>query len=446
MDKTRILLADDDSVFCRLVGDLLQQNGYEVTLALDVQGARQALQRSVFDIMMLDLCFPALMDGFNLLDEVRERYPSITVLMISGSGHIPDVVRAIKQGAYDFIEKPIEPEHLLLRIGNLNTKILQERQMRHLEQAAIGMVGVSAQMGKVFSAISAAANFDSPVLVTGETGVGKELAVRAIHRLSKFGTQDLMSINCASVPKELFEAELFGYEKGAFTGAEKAFKGYFEFARNSSLFLDEVGELPAVVQAKLLRVLSEGEIQRIGGKVGISNARILSASNQDLQAAIQAGTFREDLYYRLNAIQIHIPPLRQRICDIAPLARHFVADFCQRNQQPPREISSRALDWMSEQKWEGNARELRSCVERALIFSDADVLGPEDFAEHKLEIPNGETGQVSLREQLRLCEASIISQSLQANDFNISRTAKQLGMDKSNLSKRIQALGLDLHA
>lgn len=446
MDRARILLADDDSVFCRLVGDLLRQNGYEVALALDTLGARQALQQSGFDIMMLDLCFPALMDGFNLLDEVREKYPRMTILMISGSGHIPDVVRAIRQGATDFIEKPVEPEHLLLRIANLNNKILQERQLRHLEQAAIGMVGVSAQMEKVFAAISAAAKFDTPVLVTGETGVGKELAVRAIHRLGKFGTRELVSINCASVPRELFEAELFGYEKGAFTGAVSAFKGYFEFAQNTSLFLDEVGELPAGVQAKLLRVLSEGEIQRIGGKVGSSNARILSASNQDLQDAIRAGTFREDLFYRLNAIHIHIPPLRQRICDIAPLARHFVADFCQRNQQAPKEISRRALDWMGEQKWEGNVRELRSCVERAVIFASGDVLNPEDLVAQPDELEAAELYQSSLREHLRQCEARIISQYLRANDYNVTRAAKQLGMDKSNLSKRIHTLGLDLHA
>ncbi len=442
----RILLADDDSVFCQLVGDLLRTNGYEVSLALDTIGARQALQRSGFDIMMLDLCFPALLDGFSLLDEVREKYPQITILMISGGGHIPDVVRAIRQGAADFIEKPIEPEHLLLRLGNLSEKLLQARQLRHLEQAAIGMVGVSAEMAKVFAAISTAAKFDTPVLVTGETGVGKELAIRAIHRLSGLGTRDLVSINCASVPRELFEAELFGYEKGAFTGAVSAFKGYFEFAQNTSLFLDEVGELSAEVQAKLLRVLSEGEIQRIGGKVASTNARVLSASNRDLQSAIRDGKFREDLYYRLNTIHIHIPPLRARVSDIAPLARHFAAEFSQRNQLSPKEISRRALDWLSEQKWEGNVRELRNSVERAVIFAGRDVLEPEDFVARPDELQAAELYQGSLREHLKLCEARIIRQYLQANEFNVTRAARQLGMDKSNLSKRIHALGLDLHA
>ncbi len=445
MDRISILLADDDSVFCQLVGDLLAANGYAVSLALDTDGARQALQHSGFDILMLDLCFPALQDGFTLLEEVRQKYPQMTILMISGGGHIPDAVRAIRQGASDFIEKPIEPEHLLLRIRNISEKLLQTRQLRRLEHAAIGMVGVSTAMEKVFAAISAAAKFDTPVLVTGETGVGKELAIRAIHRLSHFGSRDLVSINCASVPRDLFEAELFGYEKGAFTGAVNSYKGYFEFAQNTSLFLDEIEELPAGVQAKLLRALSEGEIQRIGGKVSSSNARILSASNQDLQAAMDSGAFREDLYYRLNAIPIHIPPLRQRTCDIAPLAQHFLTKFCLRNQLPLKEISRRALDWMSEQKWEGNVRELRSCVERALIFSDRDVLEPEDLAPRSDEVYSENVDQTPLREQLIRHEAWVISQSLEANDYNVSRAAKQLGIDKSNLSKRIHALGLDLH-
>lgn len=377
MDKIRILLADDDAVFCQLVGDLLTQNGYQVALALDIHGANQALQKSQFDIMMLDLNFPALLDGFHLLEEVRQKYPRMTILMISGEGHVPDVVRAIRQGAADFIEKPIEPEHLLLRIRNLSDKLIQERHLRHLEHAAIGMVGVSSAMEKVFATISAAAQFDTPVLVTGETGVGKELAIRAIHRLSKYGTQNLVSINCASVPQELFEAELFGYEEGAFTGAVNSYKGYFEFAQNTSLFLDEIGEMAPGSQAKLLRVLSEGEIQRIGGRISDSNARILSASNQDLQAAMDSGAFREDLYYRLNSIHIHIPPLRQRVCDIPALARHFVADFCQRNDLPLKDISIRSQDWLCGQKWEGNCRELRNSVERAVIFSVKDMLEPE---------------------------------------------------------------------
>ncbi|MBP7205819.1 MAG: sigma-54-dependent Fis family transcriptional regulator [Candidatus Cloacimonetes bacterium] len=445
MASIRILLADDDAVFCRLVGDLLEQNGYEVALAYDSEGAHQALQHSEFDIMMQDLCFPSLRDGFTMLEDVREKYPRVTILMISGEGHIPDVVRAIRQGAADFIEKPIEPEHLLLRIRNLSENLLQARQISHLEQAAIGMVGVSEEMRKVFEDISAAAKYDIPVLVTGETGVGKELAIHAIHRLSRFGTNDLVSINCASVPHDLFEAELFGYEKGAFTGAVSSYKGYFEYAQNTSFFLDEIGELPQNVQAKLLRALSEGEIQRIGGKVSRSHTRILSASNQDLQAAVRNGSFREDLLYRLDTIHIHIPPLRHRVADIAPLARHFVADFCQRNNLPLKEISSRALDWMNSRKWLGNARELKNCVERAVIFTTGDVLGEQDLAAQRDDALLDEACQASLREQLKLCEARIIKQSLQANNFNLTRASRDLGMDKSNLSKRIHALGLGLY-
>ncbi|HOZ01178.1 MAG TPA: sigma-54 dependent transcriptional regulator [Candidatus Syntrophosphaera sp.] len=446
MDEIRILLVDDDATFCALTSDLLRKHGFIAETALNTLRAREILAQGTFDILMLDLCVPALQDGFGLLDEVRAKYPNLLVLMISGEGNISDAVHAIKNGASDFIEKPIEPEHLLVRIQNLSERIRGERQLKKLEQSAIGMVGVSDAMKKVFGQIVSAAGYDLPVLITGETGVGKELASRAVHRLSKFGGRDMVSINCASVPRDLFEAELFGYEKGAFTGAVNSYKGYFEFARNTSFFLDEISELPIDVQAKLLRVLSEGEIQRIGSKVGIADTRIISASNQDLQAAVQNGRFREALFYRLNSIRIHIPPLRQHSADIVPLAGHFINDFCQRQHTLPKEISPRAQVWLTEQKWEGNARELKNCVERAMICSQRSVLEADDF----LILPGGEeadtTSEGTLRDSLRKYETHLIREHLKANGFNISQTAKQLGMDKSNLCKRIRALGISLQS
>lgn len=443
MDKLRILLADDDSVFCDLVRELLSANGCVVDAAMNLDQAYQALLNHEYDLMMLDLCFPALSDGFELLDAVHARLPQLLVLMISGSGSIQDAVRAIKSGADDFITKPIDPEHLLVRVRSLGDRVRKQQRIQELERTAIGMVGVSEQMRQIFDHIGQAARYDTPVLLTGETGVGKELAARAIHRLSACGKMDMLSINCASVPRDLFEAQLFGYEQGAFTGAVRPYKGYFEFARDSSLFLDEISELSSDVQGKLLRVLSEGEAQQLGGKVHQVNVRIISASNQDLQAAVRDGRFRQDLFYRLNVIHIHIPPLRERPEDILPLARHFLLDFCQRKQLPPREISPRSEAWLNAQNWPGNCRELRNCVERALILASHELLEPSDFLDQKEAPASGTEYAGTLRESLKRYEARLISQQLKANHYNVTQTAHQLGLDKSNLWKRIHALGLE---
>lgn len=446
MNKIRILLADDDRVFCELVGNLMRKEGYLVDAALDTEQAREYLRRNSYDLAMLDLYYPALSDGFDLLEEVLAKYPQLLVLMISGSGRVPDVVRAIRGGATDFIEKPVQPEHLLVRIQNLSERVRKEWQLQALEQTTIGMVGVSDAMQKVFGEISAAAAYDNPVLLTGETGVGKELAARAIHRLSKHNQREMVCVNCASIPSELFEAELFGYEKGAFTGAIQAYRGYFEFAYNSTLFLDEISELPPGVQAKLLRVISEGEVPRLGGKISQTNTRIVSATNQNLQEMIKKGSFRQDLYYRLNVVHIHIPPLRERPEDILPLANHFMFAASHARHLPPREISAGAELWLTRHEWPGNARELRNAVERALILSQRDTLEQEDFLEEPGAADYCDLPPVGiLRESLRQYEARLLSQYLQANLFNISQTARMLGVDKSNLSKRLRFLGIPTH-
>jgi DNA-binding NtrC family response regulator len=446
MDKIRILLADDDTVFCRLVGDLFsrQDPNYQLSVANDGSHALELLTSINFDILMLDMCFPALEDGFNLLEEAHRLYPKLSILMISGSSHIPEAVRSIQMGASDFIEKPVEPEQLWVRIRNLGERLLRERQVLQLARTVTGMVGVSGAMKQVIDDIITAAGYETPVLITGETGVGKELAATAVHRLSEQGDKSMVKINCASVPKELFEAELFGYEKGAFTGAVAPRKGYFEFARDTSIFLDEISELPLSVQAKLLRVISEREIQKLGGKVTPVRTRIITASNQDLRAMIASGAFREDLFYRLNAIHIRIPPLRERREDIPALAQTFLDDFCRLHKQSPRSISQELLAWLAAQPWKGNARELKNCVERVAIFSRKEVLEVVDFTARPCRERSGEPGTISLREALLQYEANLILLHLKANDYNISQTAQHLRMDKSNLSKRIRALGLEL--
>lgn len=444
--KARILLADDDKVFCNLVSRVLKRNEYEVTSVNSVEEAQKALQSSNYDIMMLDMCFPALSDGFGLLEEVRQQWPRMLVLMISGSGHIPDAVQAIKYGAADFIEKPPEPEHLLLRLNALHGHLLREKQLKQARVAAIGMVGVSREMNAVFDGIIQASRFDNPVLITGETGVGKELAARAIHRLSDYGDRNMLSINCASVPRELFEAELFGYAQGAFTGAVKEHKGFFEYAHNTSFFLDEVGELPLELQAKILRVISEGEMQKIGGDIRPVRTRIISASNRDLEQAVEQGTFRGDLFYRLNAIHIHIPPLRTRREDIPGLAQYFLNDFCSKQSITPKFLTPEAQSWLSQRKWKGNARELKHCVERAVIFTTSDYLDVVDFTTAETSVRKNYSGErhLSMAEMVKAYEKQLIEFYLKENNYNVSQTAKHLDTDRSNLFKKIKQLNIQL--
>jgi len=440
MSDIRILIADDDTIFCRLTSDLLRGEGYQIHTASSIEEAQKKLKDETYDLVMQDMCFPALQDGFGMLEELHERFPQMPILMISGSGHIPDAVNAIKYGATDFIEKPIAKEHLLIRLARLKEAILMHRDMRDLQLSSIGMVGSSPAMQKVFDAIIQAAKFDTPVLISGETGVGKELAAAAIHRLSDLGNKNLVTINCASIPRELFEAELFGYEKGAFTGAVNSRKGYFEFAQGSSIFLDEIGELPLEVQAKLLRVISEQEIQKLGSKAQKVNTRIISASNQDLPRMIEEGSFRSDLYYRISTINIEIPPLRKRREDIITLAEFFLTGFCNRNQIQPKSISPAAATWLLEQDFPGNVRELKNCVERAVVFSKNDALSVVDFTTNE---DTAIRGPASYRDTVRQFERKYLESVLLAHGGNISQAALYLQMDKSNLAKKLSSLGID---
>lgn len=446
METIRILVADDDHLLCTLVSDILRKENYQVVQANSAEEVRTELRRSTFDIMMLDLCFPALRDGFAVLDDIHQRFPQIVIVMISGSGHIPDAVQAITHGAADFIEKPIDPVHLKLRLQALSEQIRMHKKYRQLEKTAIGMVGDSEVIQNVYDNIIKASKYDAPVLITGETGVGKELAANAIHRLSLRATKPMVSINCASIPKELFEAELFGYEKGAFTGAVNAHAGYFEFARGSSIFLDEVTELPPGMQAKLLRVISEGEVQKLGGKVNKISTRVISATNQDLKTAVERNEFRSDLYYRLDTIHIHIPPLRERQSDIPLLVDHFVGEFCAKNKAAPKMLTPQTLIWLQNQSWPGNARELKNAVERAMIFSQGEQLDLADFTSIQDVIAAGDeiSGMGSLRETLHNFEKHYITYILKANKMNVTKTAFVLGIDKSNLSKKIKAYNIKL--
>jgi len=439
----KVLVADDDSTFCLLVCDLLKREGYDALSAQNVEQCYRTLKENDIQILMLDMCFPALQDGFGVLDTVRQEFPNIVVLMISGEGNIPDAVNAIKNGATDFIEKPIAPEHLLLRLHAVVTRFKMEAQIRELSHSAIGMISASSAMRKVYDDVIRASKYDCPVLVSGETGVGKELVARAIHRLSDCKNRELVVINCGAIPKELFESELFGHEAGAFTGANKAKKGYFEHAHGAAVFLDEVSELPLEVQVKLLRVLSEKEIQKVGGKVQKVEVRVFSATNRDLKQLVDEGLFREDLYYRLNTINIHVPPLRERKEDVLPLATHFINQVCAENSIAPLNIQAQAQNWLLEQDWRGNVRELKNVIYRGVVFAAGEQITVSSLQQKDIT-ETDDDDDISLRLALRRYERNYILETLKTNDFNVPITAKVLNMDKSNLFKRIKALGIDL--
>ena len=444
MRKPVILIADDDQVFCELMHSIIVSAGYEVYTANGLSSCISCLKQHRIDIIFQDLCFPSLNDGYEALDYALENHPESTVVMISGQGHIPDAVRALKCGAADFIEKPIPTEHIMAKIMALQNRIdLEDRNMQ-LSMKAIGMIGTSKIMQIVYEKIIRAANFDTPVLIIGETGVGKELVARAIHKLSRLSEKNLITVNCGAIPNELMEAELFGYEQGAFTHAVKARKGYFEYADGSSIFLNEIGELPFHVQAKLLRVLSEGEIQKIGGKKLTIKTRVICDTNRDLQQSIQEKQFREDLYYRISTVKIHVPPLRERPEDIPALASYFLNNFSTANNLPPQQISTQALQWLSEQPWKGNVRELKSTIERGVISAKSDHITVVDlhpdsdhiYQHQDVAKPN------SFHHARQEFEKAFIINALSKHNGNITQTAKTIEYDKSNLIKKIKKYGI----
>lgn len=444
MKKPVILIADDDQMFCELMHSVITSAGYEVFTASGLSSCISILKQKRIDILFQDLCFPSLNDGFEALDYAHVNYPDILVMMISGEGHIPDAVRALKCGAADFIEKPIPAEHIMAKIMALESQLELEERNKELSIKAIGMIGTSSVMQSVYENIIRAARFDTPVLITGETGVGKELVARAIHKLSKVSDKNLITVNCGAIPNELMEAELFGYEQGSFTHAVKARKGYFEYADGSSIFLNEIGELPFHVQAKLLRVLSEGEVQKIGGtKINIKT-RVICDTNRDIKQSIQDKQFREDLYYRISTMMIHVPPLRDRVEDIPALANYFLNNFSTANNLIPKPISPQAMQWLTQQPWKGNVRELKSTIERGVIIAKNDHITVVDLHPDNDHVHNQRDAlkNTTFHYAQQEFEKSFIINALSLNNGNITQTAKAIEFDKSNLIKKMKKYGI----
>ncbi len=444
-----ILIVDDDREIRSSLSYVLQDEGYDTLTAGNGEEALKLVQENGVSLILLDLMMPDI-NGVEVLRRVKEMQSDIPVIMISGAATVETAVEATKLGAYFFIEKPLSPviEKMLLTITHALEHQQLEREnvaLRSRESRRYIMIGQSPSMLKLYDQISKAAPTKGRVFITGENGSGKELVARDIHRQSDRSSGTFVEVNCAAIPQELIESELFGHEKGSFTGAGKRQIGKFEQANGGTLFLDEVGDMSLAAQSKVLRVLQEEELQRIGGARSIKlDVRIIAATNKDPEKEIEKGEFRQDLFYRLNVIPIVVPPLRDRKEDISLLVQHFVEQFCDENGKPIKRVSPEATSVMERHDWPGNVRELRNIVERLIIMVESDTID----ASHVLSAihidrhqPLNESHK-PLREMVETYEKKLIMAELDAADGNVSQAAKNLSIDRANLYRKLRAWGV----
>ncbi|MBA3656347.1 MAG: sigma-54-dependent Fis family transcriptional regulator [Gemmatimonadaceae bacterium] len=450
-----VLIADDEPNIRRMVGALLGAEGYDVCDAANGTDAVAQATRGDVDVALIDLMMPGEIDGMGALKRIRERFPDMPVIMMSGRAGLSDAVNATKLGAFNFLEKPLTPEGVLLAVGSAFELQRTRRVARELREElglAGQMVGESTAMEDVRALIARVAPTDSRVLITGESGTGKELVASAIHDGSPRRERPFVRVNCAALPRDLVESEMFGHERGAFTGATQARAGRFELAHTGTLFLDEIGDLSAEAQAKLLRAIEAREIQRVGGNKTLKvDVRVIAATNHDLQAAVKSGDFREDLYFRLAVLPIALPPLRQRAQDIPSLIAHFSEQYRKRTGQRPPVWTREAVEVMSGYAWPGNVRELANIVERvAILHSRApvtahtvrEILFGGEASSVDLDSPPGDGGIQPLNETLDGVERRLIMRALNTARGNVSDAARMLETDRGNLYRRMKRLGI----
>ncbi|HEX4620290.1 MAG TPA: sigma-54 dependent transcriptional regulator, partial [Myxococcaceae bacterium] len=470
MNQT-VLVVDDEKNILLTLSQALQLAGYKTELAASGQVALDVLAAKPVDAVLMDVKMPDI-DGLTALAKAMELNPKLPVIMMSGHGTIDTAVKATQLGARDFLEKPIARDRLLVALRNAlqHQAVVEELDRLKAEVGQFQMVGKSAAMEKIYALIRRIAPSEGRVLITGENGSGKELIARAIHRHSRRRAGPFVKLNCAAVPHELIESELFGHERGAFTGAVSVRRGKFELAHEGTLFLDEIGDMPAAMQAKLLRVLQEGELERVGGSETLSvDVRVIAATNKDLTEEIQTGRFREDLFYRLNVVQVHSPPLRERLEDLPDLISALLEEACGKNGQRPMRLSAAALEVMSRYDYPGNVRELRNLVERiAILCEGPEVSGPE--AEAVLPVaPSGDRDRARsasipvsatapmpgttytpiwrcgvdkpFRDQVEDAEREIILNALAYTRDNVTEAARLLDLERGHFYKKMKALG-----
>ncbi len=446
MAGEHILIVDDEASIRATLRAVLEDEGYRVSAAGSGADALRLVTDEPPDLIFLDVWMER-MDGLETLAEIKRLRPDAVVVMISGHATIETAVKATRLGAYDFVEKPLSLEKTLLTVARALEHARLERENAALREGLAlraEIIGDSAPMRRLREQIATAAPTTGRVLIHGENGSGKELVARAIHAQSARAERPFVEVNCAAIPEELIESELFGHEKGAFTGALARRRGKFELADGGTLFLDEIGDMSLKTQAKVLRALEEQAFERVGGKDTVKvDVRVIAASNRDVEALIREGRFRDDLYYRLNVIPIEVEPLRARKDDIPELVDHFIALFCLENGKRPKSVSGEALAYFLAYDWPGNVRELRNMVERLVIMAPGDVIGADDVPaplRPKDATPRaGQARERSLKEARDNFERAYILAELRAQDWNMTRTAERLGIERSHLYRKLKA-------
>jgi two-component system nitrogen regulation response regulator NtrX len=447
---SRVLIVDDEESIRRSLAGLLSDEDWEVEAAEDGESALAKLRDGAagYDVVLLDIAMPGR-DGLAVLEELRADQPELPVVMMSGHGTIETAVRSTRLGAFDFIEKPLSAEKLLLTLQHAvdQRRLAAENQRLRAEALrAHEILGSSEPILKLKQQIAQAAPTNGWVLITGENGTGKELVARQIHLQSRRAAEPFVEVNCAAIPEELIESELFGHEKGAFTGAIARKLGKFEMAHRGTLFLDEIADMSLKTQAKVLRVLQESKFERVGGTEPIEvDVRVIAATNKDLEKEIAGGAFREDLYYRLAVLPFHVPPLRERREDIPVLARAFVEEFCAEAGTRAKTVTPRAVHLLQAYPWPGNVRELRNLMERLVLMTPGPRIQPEDVPEGvRVAAPREEGGTAgTLEEARRAFEREFLVAKLREHGWNVSRTAEAVGLARESLSRKIRALRIE---
>jgi two-component system nitrogen regulation response regulator NtrX len=446
--KRRVLVIDDERAICQTLGEILTDEGYAVAAADSGEEGLRRLREESWDVVFLDVWLRDR-DGLSILSATRELLRQIPVVMISGHGNVETAVRAVRLGAYDFLEKPLALERVILTAQ----KAIERRDLlaevdsfRGRSESEAALIGDSTPMRRLREEIARVAPTDARVFITGENGTGKEIVARAIHAASSRREFPLVEVNCAAIPEELIESELFGHVRGAFTGASGDRRGKFEEADGGTLFLDEVGDMSARTQAKVLRALQESTFSRVGGSRSIScDVRVLSATNKHLAEEIRSGRFREDLYFRLAVVPVVVPPLRDRAEDIPLLARHFLTMAAARFGHRPRRLSPESLRMLEEYRWPGNVRELKNIVERLMILAPAEEIRPEHLPAEIRDSGMAPTpGDAPLREARDDFERRYILAALRRHRGNVTRAAEALQVERSNLYRKLRGYGIEV--
>ena len=445
-----LLLVDDEEYIRSTLGGALQDEGFQVRTAADGSGALSALAEQAPDLVLLDIWMPGP-DGIEVLGKIKERYPDLPVIMISGHGTVETAVKATKLGAFDFIEKPLSLDKVILAIRHALDLSQLTQEYRRLKQLhpEPELIGKSKAIQELLATIEKVAPTEGWVLIAGENGTGKEVVARAIHRQSRRKDNLFADVNCAAIPEELIESELFGHEKGAFTGAAGRKIGKFDAAHAGTLFLDEIGDMSLKTQSKVLRVLQEQQLVRVGGTDSIRvDVRVITATNKNLEAEIQAGRLREDLYYRLNVIPLSLRPLRERREDIPLFVEHFLGEFCARSGIKPKKLNKKVLSALMQYPWPGNVRELRNILERMVILSRGPEITLSDLppAIGLSGLKSGESAfdRANLKEARSAFEKEFIVKKLIENEYNVSRTAEAIGLERTSLHRKIKSYGIKL--